>query len=185
MDFVRLGFLSLLALALPGAAAAQPTVHLDGDDITMRGCVTPAGSQLRMPFETLIWSRGGILTAGTTVASDVPVRAATQDLANRVIYWIDGDDLKDHAGEMVEVRGEVEDLKTGEIEIDRDGDFTEIRLEIGGHEDKIRVPTAWLERGSVARAANADREDDDVELEIATRKIDIDDVKVIGRCPGL
>lgn len=184
MNLMRLALLSLLALPLSSTASAQPAVHVDGDDITMRGCVTPAGAQLEMPFETLLWSRGGILTAGTAAASDVPVRAATRDLANRVLYWVDGDDLKDHAGQMVEVRGEVEELKTGEIEIERDGDFTEIRLEIGGNEDEIRVPTAWLERGSVARAAGGDRLDDDLELEIATRKIDVDEVKVLGRCPA-
>jgi hypothetical protein len=180
MRFFRIGLAALAAATITAVpAAAQHSVHVDGDDITIRGCVTPADGELRMPFETLIWSRSGILTAGGA-AADAAVHAG-HDLASRVLYWIDSDELKKHVGQMVEVRGELEELKKGELEIERDGDFTEIRLELDGDEDTIRVPTSWLSRSSVARAATGG--DDDVEIDIATRKVDIDDVKVVGRCP--
>jgi hypothetical protein len=81
---------------------------------------------------------------------------------------------------MVEVRGKLEGLKKGELEIERDGAFTEIRLELDGDDETIRVPTAWLERSSVGRVS---RDDDDIDIEIATRKVDINDVKVLGSCP--
>jgi hypothetical protein len=183
MGLLSLGSTTLSAVALSASfAIAQPAVDIDGDDITMRGCVTPSSAQLQMPFETLMWSRSGILTAGTA-AADVPVRAGAAELASRVLHWIDDDALEGHVGQMVELRGELEGLETGELEIDRDGDFTEIRLELDGDEETVRVPTAWLERPSVARASrNADR--DDIEIEIATRKVDVKEVKRLGPCPG-
>jgi hypothetical protein len=110
------------------------------------------------------------------------VPAGAHDLASRVLYWIeDEDDLDEHVGQMVEVRGELEGLETGELEIERDGAYTEIRLELDGDEEKIRVPTAWLTGPSVGRASRDD--DDDLDIEIATRKIDVKDVKVLGPCP--
>jgi hypothetical protein len=80
---------------------------------------------------------------------------------------------------LVEVHGTLEGLEKGELEIERDGPFTEIRLELDGDEEKIRVPTAWLEGSSMARAS---QDDDDLEIEIATRKVDVNDVKVLGPC---
>ena len=93
---------------------------------------------------------------------------------------MDEDDLEKHVGKLVEVRGQLEGLEKGELEIERDGAFTEIRLELDGDEETIRVPTAWLEGSSVARASRADA---DIDIEIATRKVDVDDVKVLGPCP--
>lgn len=181
MRFVSFGFATLSALVMTATvAAAQDAVHIDGDKITVRGCVASSTAQLRMPFDTLMWSRGGILTAGTAIA-DKAAQTGAHDLTSRVLYWIDEDDLEKHVGKIVEVRGKLEGLKKGELEIERDGAFTEIRLELDGDDETIRVPTAWLEGSSVGRAS---RDDKDIDLEIATRKIDIDDVKVMGSCPG-
>ena len=181
MRFSSFATVGLFAIAMTATAAtAQHAVHIDGDDISVRGCVAPSTAQLQMPFETLIWSRGGILTAGTAVV-DKAVHAGAHDLASRVLYWMDEDDLDEHVGQMVEVRGKLEGLETGELEIERDGAYTEIRLELDGDEEKIRVPTAWLTSPSVTRASSDD--DADIDIEIATRKIDVDDVKVLGPCP--
>lgn len=188
MHLLKLGTAALVAIATATAfgarhvAAAQHAVHIDGDKITMTGCVTPATAQLQMPFETLLWSRTGILTAGTG-AADAVVHADAHELSKRVVYWMDDDDFTKHTGQMVEVRGKLEDLDEGELEIDRDGDFTEIRLELGGEEQKIRVPTAWLERTQAGRPSRAANRVEDVEIKIATRKVDVDDVKVLGPCP--
>jgi hypothetical protein len=182
MRFLRFGTAGLVAMALSASAAtAQHAVHIEGDTITMRGCVTAATADLQMPFETLMWSRGGILTAGAMTA-DMPARASAEELASRVLYWIDDDALKDHVGRMVEVKGDLEDVESGELEIERDGDFTEIRLELDGREDTIRVPTSWLEPRSVTRASRTDDPDDDIDIDIATRKVDVNDVKVLGPC---
>ena len=180
MRLMKFAIAGLLAAAVGAStAAAQHAVHIDGDKITVRGCVSGATAELRMPFETLLWSRGGMLTAGTDIAS-AAVTADSRDLGSRVLYWIDDDDLAEHAGKMVEIKGDLGELKTGEIEIDRDGDFTEIKLELDGDEHEIRDPSAWLERSSVARAS---RDASDREIEIATRKVDVDEVNVLGSCP--
>lgn len=183
MDLLKCATAAVASLALSASmATAQHAVHIDGDDITMQGCVSAANADVRMPFETLIWSRGGILTAGA-MAADLPVRAGAQELAGRVLYWTSGDALREHVGQMVEIKGHLEDLQDGELEIERDGEFTEIRLELDGKEDTIRVPSAWLDRSSVSRASRGADPDDDVDLDIATRKVDVNEVKVLGNCP--
>ena len=81
MRFLSFGSAGLFAIAMTATVAtAQQTVRIDGDNIFVRGCVAPSTAQLQMPFETLIWSRGGILTAGTGVA-DRAVRTGTHDLS--------------------------------------------------------------------------------------------------------
>ena len=180
MRFLSFGSAGVFAIVMTATVAtAQQTVHIDGDKISVRGCVAPSTAQLQMPFETLMWSRGGILTAGTGVA-DRAVHGGTHDLTSRVLYWMDEDDLEKHVGKLVELRGKLEGLEKGELEIERDGAFTEVRLELDGDEETVRVPTAWLDGSSVARAS---RNDADIEIEIATRKVDVDDVKVLGPCP--
>jgi hypothetical protein len=180
MHFLSFGSATLFVVVMTATlAAAQPIVHIDGDEISVRGCVASSTAQLRTPFDTLIWSRGGILTAGTA-AADKAGHADVHDLTSRVLYWINEDDLEEHVGKMVEVRGKLDGLKKGELEIERNGAFTEIRLELDGDDETIRVPTAWLERSSVGRVS---RDDDDIDIEIATRKVDINDVKVLGSCP--
>ena len=182
MRFMSLATAAALVLVTHATVAtAQHAVHIDGDDITMRGCVTADSAQLRMPFQTLVWSRSGILTAGAGIA-DVPAGARMEELAGRVLYWIDDDDLVEHVGKMVLIRGELYDLEKDEIDIERDGEFTKVRLKLDGKEETIRVPTSWLDR---PRVATRDLErDDDVEIEIATRKVDLKNVSVIGSCPA-
>jgi hypothetical protein len=179
MRFMSLAIAAALALATHPVATAQQAVHIDGNDITMRGCVTADSAQLRLPFETLVWSRGGILTAGAGIA-DAPAGARMEELAGRVLYWIDEDELAEHVGKMVLIRGELEDLKKGEIKIDRDGEFTKVRLKLDGKEETIRVPSSWLDSPRVT-TRDLDR-DDDREIEIATRKVDLNDVRVVGSC---
>jgi hypothetical protein len=182
MRFMSLAAAAALVVASHATVVSgQQTLRVDGDDITMRGCVTAASAQLQMPFETLMWSRGAMLTAGAGIA-DAPSGARMEELAGRVLYWMDEGDLAEHIGKMVEIRGELEDLEEGEIEIDRDGDFTEVHLKLDGKEETIRVPSTWLEH---PRAAARDRDnDEDREIEIATRKVDLKDVKVLGSCPA-
>src|SRR5918993_125334 len=106
MRLVRLTTASLLAIALGATSAAtQPTVRVDGNNITMQGCVASPAGPLHMPFETLMWSRGAMLTAGSAVAANKAADATAKQMASRVLYWIDDDELKEHAGRLVEVRG--------------------------------------------------------------------------------
>ena len=172
-----------LAVALAVAAfatvgAQQPSVTVNDDNITLKGCVTKSGSQSPLAPSMLVWSRGDILLAGAASTSPAaPNPVGTSGLAGRVFYWIDDDeDLGKHIGQEIEIRGELEDFKDGELEISRQGEYTEIELDLGGKEEKIRVPHAWL-----ADSDAADK-DKDTEFKIVGRRIDVEDIKVIGAC---
>ena len=147
------------------AAAQQPTVVVDDDEITMRGCVGPVSAgpaDQRM----LVWTRGDIMLTN-------PSALRSGQLAERVFYWLDDDeDLSKHVGQLIEVKGDLGDFEKGEIEFDKDGDFTKIELKLDGKTERARVPTAWL---------GASRSEG--EVNIVGRKIDVDSVKVLGACP--
>lgn len=155
-----------LSFATLAAAGQQPSVVVNDDEITIRGCVgrvTPGGpADERM----LVWTRGDIMLSN-------PSALRSGQLAERVFYWLDDDDdLSKHVGQMIEVKGDLGDFEKGEIEFDRDGDFTEIELKLDGKTEKARVPNALL---GPYRSEG--------EIDIVSRKIDVDDVKVIGACP--
>jgi hypothetical protein len=148
------------------AAAQQPAVAINDDEITLRGCVgrVQAGSVTAPPM--MVWTRGDLMLSNPSLLGGLS--------PDRVFYWLDDDDdLSEHIGQLIEVRGDLGDFEKGEVEFDKDGDFTEIELKLDGRTEKARVPTTWLgaPRG-------------DAEFDIVTRKIDVDDVKVLGACPG-
>jgi hypothetical protein len=157
--------LSISALAL---AAQRPSVVVHDDDITIRGCIgrVPSGYVAAQP--ALVWTRSDIM-----LMNAIAIQAGQPaPLTERVFYWLeDGDDLSKHLGQMVEVKGDLGDFKKGELEIKRDGEFTNIELKLGGKTDRARLPTAWL--GAPAGEG---------EFDIVSRKIDVDDVKVLGAC---
>lgn len=154
-----------LSMVTVAAAGQQPAVEVKGDDITLRGCVSRAqpGDPATAPM--LVWTRGDIMLGNAT--------AQAGQLTDRVFYWLDDDeDLAEHVGQLVEVKGDLGDFKKGEVEIDREGDFTEIELKLGDKKEKARVPTAWL---------GAPRSEG--EFDIVARKIDVDKIDVLGACP--
>jgi hypothetical protein len=156
-----------LAAATASLGAQQPVVVVDEDDITIRGCVgrpDPSSTQ-----QVLVWTRGDIMLGGA-----VPVRAGQPGtFTERVFYWLeDDDDLSKHIGQMVEVKGELGKFEQGELEFEREGEFTEIELRLGGKTEKARVPSAWI--GTPAEG----------EVPIVSRKIDVDEVRVVGPCTG-
>ena len=120
----------------------------------------------------LVWSQSDIMMAGAaTVGNPAGVPIGTTGVSGRVFFWVD-EDLSKHVGQRVEVKGDLEDIEQGKIEIETKGEFTEIELELDGREEQMRVPTAWLSPGTPR----------DTEIEIAARKVDVDDVRVLGPC---
>jgi hypothetical protein len=158
-----------LSFSLGTAAfAQQPSVSVRGDDITIRGCVGRATPGAGLAQPSLVWTRSDIMLSNAMSVGG----AAPSSLADRVFYWLDDeDDLAKHVGQQVEIKGDLGDFKKGEIEMKRDGEFTNIELKLGGKTEKARVPTAWL--GTSARER---------EVDIISRKVDVDKVKVIGAC---
>ena len=178
MNFQR--FTLAVAALVIGATAnvlpAQQTVILTGDDdFVFRGCVRRANLQTSAPANIIVWSQGDImLDAATALGAGAPNPIGTSGMLGRVFYWLDAeDDLANHIGWLVEVEGNLEDFETGEVEIERDGDFTEIEVELDGREETARMPTSWL--GVIGG-------DHDREFDIATRRVDVHNVRLLGAC---
>ena len=156
-----------LSVAAAAAASQQTAVTVRGDDITIRGCVSRVQPASIGSAPMLVWSRGDIMLGNASALN-------AAQLTDRVFYWLDDDeDLAKHMGQMIEVKGDLGDFEKGEVEIDRDGEFTEIELKLDGKKEKARLPTAWL---PVPRGEG--------EFDIVARKVDVDKVSVIGACAG-
>jgi hypothetical protein len=165
---------SFAVLAGVSTAAQQPEMIVDGDDIMLRGCVRGADFRAAAPASVLVWTRGDIMLAGVTgLGGDTISPVGTSGMVGRVFYWLKDDTLARHIGQMVEIKGDLKDFESGEVEIDRDDDYTEIELDLDGDEERARIPTSWL------RGTDADR---DQEFEIVARRIDVDEVHILGAC---
>jgi hypothetical protein len=154
--------------------AQQPAVTVDDDDITIRGCVRQVDLQASTP-SLLVWSRGDLMLMGAAAASgDAPNPIGTAGFAGRVFYWLDDDeDLAKHVGQHIEISGDLKEIEKGEIEIKRDGAFTKIEIELDDEKETARVPTSWL---------GVPAGDNEREFDIVARRVDVDDVRVLGAC---
>ena len=170
MRWSRLGFTAALMAGLAVQLdAQQPTiVAIDDDDITITGCIARVSQASNVP-ELLVWSRSDIMLAGAiAVGARGPV--GTTGIGGRTFLWLD-EDLSNYVGQRVEIEGELEGIKKGQLEIDRHDDVTDIELDLNGHEVKARVPTAWLGAGAL-----------DAEFDIVAHEVDVEHVRVLGSC---
>lgn len=167
MRFSRIAVAAIFTgVSAIAAHAGQAAVAVDDDNIMIRGCIAQSGHQAASAEQTLVWSRSDIMLA----AAELPNAGST----GGVFYFLDDeDDLKKHVGKRVEIKGELEDFEKGEVEVKKDGDFTKIELKLDGDKEEVRVPSAWLG----AAAPNRDRE-----FDIMARRIDVENVKVLGPC---
>ncbi|MGE0705839.1 MAG: hypothetical protein AB7P22_18105, partial [Vicinamibacterales bacterium] len=63
----------------------------------------------------------------------------------------------------------------GQIEIERDGNYARLKLDLDGENEEARVPISWLGPGGPDR---------DVNLDFVARRIDVEDIRVVGSCSG-
>jgi hypothetical protein len=175
-----MGFKIFAAAAILSTAVAYPLsaqqqmVTVEGDSVVITGCLARVTGSPSIAPTSLVWSRGDLMLASAAAAgANVGLPVGTTGVGDRVFYWLDDeDDLTEHIGKNVRIRGEVDDLEQGQIEIDRDGDYAEVKLEFDGKEEEIRVPMHFLGRGIR----------DDVDIDIVARKVDVNDVDVLGPC---
>lgn len=161
----------LVAAAAPVASAQRPAVTVDDDDITIRGCITEVRSPSVTAPSVLVWSRSDIMLAAAEALQE------PAGLTGRVFYWLDDeDDMAEHLGRHVEIKGELEDFEEGKVKMERDDGYTKVKLELDGKTEEARVPTSWLR-------SSTNRDEDDQEVKIVVRKIDVKDIKVLGNCP--
>jgi hypothetical protein len=174
VNFKVAGSLAMAIAFVATLGAQQPAVTVDDDNITIRGCVREVDLQTATP-SLLVWSRSDLMLVGAEAASsDAPNPIGTAGFAGRVFYWLDDDeDLAKHVGQRIEIKGDLKEIKKGEIEIERDGAFTKIEMKLDGEKETARVPTSWLG----VPVGNKEQE-----FEIVGRRVDVDDVEVLGAC---
>jgi len=170
--------IALTAALLFPLNAQRQDIEIDEDEITFTGCISPMSQSAGSRPDLLLWSRGDLLLAGVAEAMDDDGGVNdSESLTNRIFYWLDDEEeLSTHVGQRVEVRGELDDFEEGQIEIERDGDFARLKLDLDGEEEEARVPISWLGPGGP---------DHDVNLDFVARRIDVEDVRVLGSCSGL
>jgi hypothetical protein len=166
---------AVVAAALVSTAALVVATPLSADDdtITIRGCVRRSDMSVPIAPSLLAWGPNGIMITSAE-AMHPPGSMVPWWRAMPSFYWLDDDeDLAEHVGQEVEIRGDLGDFETGEIEIEQDDDITEIEMNLRGTKETAEIPTRWL-RGTGL--------DIDREFEIVGRRLDVDDVRVMGAC---
>jgi hypothetical protein len=157
------------AVGAAGPQAALPSAT--GDDFKITGCVVKGeGGHVLLPLDDGTNRAGVVPPAGTSGGSDdLP---ATM----RVLYWLDEDDIDDHAGQRVEITGELEDdVEIGEVEVERrDDGFIDVEFKSGGEEISVRLPDAH------GAGTSGGIGDDEKKYEYVVRKVDVKDVKVLA-----
>jgi hypothetical protein len=156
------------AASMVSLGAQQSGISVDKDDVVIRGCVTRAERYTPVERMPLVWSKNDIL-----VTVQEGGRPASANPAGRLLYWLDDEDLTDQIGKSVEIKGDLEDVKKGDVEIERKDDFTTIELKFAGKTEKARIPTPWF---------NAGRDGEDREYQVAVQRVDVEDVRVLGTC---
>jgi hypothetical protein len=163
------------------AAAVVSTANLvvatrssaDDDTITIRGCVRRSDLSIPIAPSMLAWGRNDIMITGAA-AMDSPRSVTLGGAVVPSFYWLDDDDdLAEYVGLDVAISGDLGDFARGEIEIDQDNGITKIEMNLHGKKETARIPTRWLYGTGL---------DIEREFEIVGRRVDVDDIRVIGVC---
>ena len=102
---------------------------------------------------------------------------------HRVIFWFNKDDkFKDHVGELIEVKGEMGEIKETEIELkagkQKDGGLV-AEFQGPGKDVKISNDVIGSEIGTAGRT---EADNGKKELKAFLIKVDVDEVKRISNC---
>jgi hypothetical protein len=192
----RLQRLSLLAGAFALAFAFAPSktkalipVDLGDDDIIVTGCIVRGDSE---GDEGLLLAQALPVASGATSGQALGTTGDVRE-SGQTLYWLsdleDDDNLPHYIGRRVEIRGELEgDVKTGEMELERDGEWVKVEIKSDGKRVKTRLPLVALipanaATGAVGTTGEALPDDEELELNVLVRKIDVKDVRVVaGSC---
>jgi len=174
----KLVLIIAVACALASTAGAQTPAGDRDDQLVVTGCVMPAAEVRTGPHSIFLWSHGDVYLASPELRfkpSEAARPVGTAGVFAPVVYWLDDeDDFAPYVGQRVEIVGEMGDeLDSGELEFDHDGDVTEIEFDAGGREARLRIPTAWL--GPQTRGR-------DHEFDVVVRSVDVERVTALGPC---
>jgi hypothetical protein len=163
----------LTAISATAQSVATATPQQDKKDVTITGCVVK-GDGGYVLSDVLPENSAAAAVAGTP---STPQPAGTV-MPGRVLYWLhDDEDLAEHAGQKVEVRGELEgDIEKGNISAEREGGLIELEFKIEG-DKKVTVKVPEVPATIGTSGAVGEREKD---FAFVVRKIDVDSVKMIS-----
>ncbi len=175
MTLARQTTAALCACALAMAAPLSRGVvagGLDENDVTLRGCLVKGEGDGAGYLLTNTVAAPGFARSGDSRIE--PNAVGTTGGTASIFYWLDDDDgLKTNIGHEVEVTGDLEgDLEEGEITLDRKDRWTEMTVKSKGRTMKANVPNS-----SIYPAPN---QDTDQKARVIVRKVDVDDVKMLG-----
>ena len=154
--------------------AQQPAVMVDDDDITIRGCVREVDLRTTNP-SLLVWSRSDLMLVGAEAAgSDAPnpIRPPPASPAGCSIGSTMTRILPSTSASRSKSKAISKTSKRARSEIDQDGAFTKIEIKL----DSEKRPHACRPRGLVCTRATK------AKFEIVARRVDVDDVRVLGAC---
>jgi len=178
------------SLAAQQAAVGATQVARDGDELTLQGCVVKGDGGYVLsgagPGFVVETTRTTVGTTGTTTTTTTTTTtpAALPAPGSRIIYWLDIDDdedeLQNHAGRRVELKGKVEgDVDHGEIEIERENNMIELEIKAKGEEITIKLPDTPASNQAAVGTSGAvtDRPQD---VQFVVRKLDVKSVKRVA-----
>jgi hypothetical protein len=192
--------IAALALGLGSGVAAQQTAAVGGQpvptgddkEVTLTGCVVKGegGYVLSTVGEgfTVQSSRTTVGTTGTTTTTTTTTTTAATPVIpppnQRFLYWLDDDDdeVAKHAGQRVEVTGEIEgDIERGEIEVERENNMIELEIKAKGEKITVKLPDTPATNTAVGTSGIVTDEPKDIPFKV--RKFDVKSVKVVaGSC---
>lgn len=140
-------------------------------EVTITGCVVK-GDGGYVLTNVASETEAAALAAGAPSTPQPPGAV----LPARVLYWVDDDDdLEDHAGHKVEVRGELEgEVEKGTISAEREGGVVELEFKVDGKKVAIKVPDVPPAIGTSGKVG-----DKEVDFPYVVRRIDVKSVKTI------
>jgi uncharacterized protein YdeI (BOF family) len=162
---------ALSAISATAQSVATAAPQQDKKDVTLTGCVVKGDGGYVLsdvsPENTV---------AATAGASTPPAAGAV--MPGRVLYWLkDDDDLAEHAGQKVEVKGELEgDIEKGMISAEREGELIELEFKVAGDKKvTVKVPDVPASVGTAGTVGDKEKD-----FAFVVRKIDVDSVKMLA-----
>ena len=181
--------LGTVVAAQQAAVGATPVPTGDDKEVMITGCVIKGddGYVLSTVGEavTVQTSRTTVGTSGTTTTTTTTTTTPTPVVppaGQRYIYWLDDDDnlLEKHAGQRVEVRGEIEgEIERGEIEIERENNMIELEIKAKGEKITVKLPDTPAANATAVGTSGAVT-DEPRDIPFKVRKFDVESVKSIA-----
>jgi hypothetical protein len=173
---VRFAGALALAVGVAGTAAAGQAAIVgapqkaENKDITITGCVVKGDGGYVLTGVAEDTARAAL--AGTSGTADRPKDSVGPA---QVIYWLkDDDELEEHAGHRVEVRGNLEgEIEKGEIAAEIEEGMIELEFKVEGDKVTVKLP-------SLPVGTSGNVKDKESTTHYVVRKIDVESVKTIA-----